>query len=81
MLISAEPDTGVMVTQVCERILFQNLMSLSWNFVLPDQTKIKFSFFLFFFKLEEVETNVSYLKFIYFQTLIEECVHCSGQKS
>lgn len=65
-LISAEPDTGnwVMVSQVCERILFQNLMSLYWNFVLTVQTKI--FFFPFFFNLEEVETNVSHLKFISF---------------
>lgn len=49
-LISAEPDTGnwVTVTQVHERILFQNFMFLYWNFVLPDQTKIVF-FFVFFF--------------------------------
>lgn len=33
------------------------------------------------FNLEKVETNVSNLKFISFQTLIEEHVHCSGQKS
>lgn len=65
-LISAEPDAGnwVTVTQVCEKILFQNFMFLYWN--LSCQTRQKLFSFLLFFNLEEVETNVSRLRFISF---------------
>lgn len=75
-LISAEANSGnwMMVTQVCERILFQNLTSLYWKFVLPVQTKIKLSSFLFFLNWRKLKPVLVTWNLFLFKLLLKSMV-------